>query len=396
MRQLRQVGIDKDAAASGITDKFFPGEQVAGVDYKVPDGQEAMTTVHLQTAWDLLKRQQQHEEEDRRVRIHAAMASTTGATGTTGVTTTTAASDDKKKYDPLQWKNRVDTYNNKTINGTPRRFPVNQLLGADEVLIKTEKELVSKQYTPVGMGDILDKRQFTSTGDVNPSLKRQGGQKQHTLEIATSDNGVELQAASTPTFDPRSVMLVQDATTAIGWLWKLFEMGDEPVIDEYIEWFNILVRKNPDKLYNVKQLWEKASWTIALEMRDDRRSFASLTHEIMGDQKLMNDCMSSREPMTPQKRLKSHNWASSPDKRQKPTKGDSKGGKFTWKSSSSYQGQKGYNNYNNHNNYNNNNNNYRSSSNGGGGGRKDHNSWNGKSQSWNRSQSWNSWSKKRE
>ena len=53
------------------------------------------------------------------------------------------------------WDQQIRRYNNITIAGRDRTFPEAMLAGADKVLARVHHEhTVSKQYTPVGLGEI--------------------------------------------------------------------------------------------------------------------------------------------------------------------------------------------------------------------------------------------------
>ena len=73
------------------------------------------------------------------------------------------------------WAAQIDVYNNRLLDGKKRRFPENMLAGAESVLARVWHEHTkTKAYTPITLGEILQKRLFTASGDVNPlTLPRQ-------------------------------------------------------------------------------------------------------------------------------------------------------------------------------------------------------------------------------
>ena len=58
-----------------------------------------------------------------------------------------------------RWFEMVSTYNKKQVDGKDRRFPEHTVLGAEQVLARMDHEhRVSKTYTPVGLGEIMQKK----------------------------------------------------------------------------------------------------------------------------------------------------------------------------------------------------------------------------------------------
>ena len=100
------------------------------------------------------------------------------STPTTTVTSTGMAvdPDDKIPKTFAHWATEIDIYNNRLLDGKKRCFPENMLAGAESVLARVWHEHTkTKAYTPVSLGEILQKRLFTASGDVNPlTLPRQG------------------------------------------------------------------------------------------------------------------------------------------------------------------------------------------------------------------------------
>ena len=71
-----------------------------------------------------------------------------------------------------------------TVAGEPRDFPTNLLLGAEEVLARMYFEHTkSKEYTAVGLGEILQRRTFTAAMEVNPLAVRRHKKKGQAIRI---------------------------------------------------------------------------------------------------------------------------------------------------------------------------------------------------------------------
>ena len=200
------------------------------------------------------------------------------------------AEDSKKIYDPVQFKKRVETYETKF--STRRIFPVKQLLGADETLIRMEKEKQNSMYSPIGLGEILAARLYTSYGQMNQnSTSIQKNDKAFAVSVSDRKDGqVTIFGQTKTNFTPNSSQLIQDGAVAAGWAMKLFELADEPHIDGFIQWFCDLTRKYPNKLWAVKEIWDTITWNIALAMRagtpfhqvaEDQMKDTDLRHEIM-------------------------------------------------------------------------------------------------------------------
>ena len=125
----------------------------------------------------------------------------------------------------------------------------------------------SKNYSPVGLGEILQKRSFTSLDQVNGLSKN--SDKNRPL-IVRPDG--QLVQSEDNTWDPRSLLAIIDGVQAIGWAMIFVQWADEEDINTYIEWFTRICRKNAKMLGQVKEYWDHSSWTLALAMRADRRS----------------------------------------------------------------------------------------------------------------------------
>ena len=88
----------------------------------------------------------------------------------------------------------------------------------------------SKQYTPVGLGEILQKRSFQASGEVNPLQKDTAKSKALTLE-----NDVLVQEED-KIWQPRSVLSVMDGINSVRWAFILLQIGEEEQVHEYADW----------------------------------------------------------------------------------------------------------------------------------------------------------------
>ena len=76
------------------------------------------------------------------------------------------------------WTDRIKEYNDITVDGRPRKFPTNYLLGAEEILARMVHEhKETKMYTPPTLTEIVCNRDMTSTGEPSPWAQRKHGQE---------------------------------------------------------------------------------------------------------------------------------------------------------------------------------------------------------------------------
>ena len=156
---------------------------------------------------------------------------------------------------------------------------------------------------------LITNRTFTATGSVNSTAKRDKADK--TLVLDTEHTTLVHQEQKD--WDPQSMMMILDSLDAIRWAWILIQISAQEAIDNYIERFIQLTRKNPQRLPNVKEAWDTFSWTIAMRMRNNV-TFKQATEEILQDPVTIADILS--QPV--RKKIK-------PDKDKGKIKGKGKG-----------------------------------------------------------------------
>lgn len=112
-----------------------------------------------------------------------------------------------KTLPPQVWNQQVQKYNAILVGTRPRKFPEMEILGAESILARIHHEhSVSKQYTPVALGEILAKRSFAAGGEINPLSK--ASRKVGTLYV--EDERIVQDDTEKP-WQPRSVLAVMDA-----------------------------------------------------------------------------------------------------------------------------------------------------------------------------------------
>eukprot|EP00435_Cladocopium_sp_Y103_P036545 s1034_g9.t1 len=196
-----------------------------------------------------------------------------------GGTTAQPATEKTPKSLPAQiWQRQVARYNNVTVDGRPRRFPEREVLGAEKILGRIWDEHVNtKSYTPVGLGELLERRSFTASGDVNPLQKQaKSGQALRLVDdqLVHDEEG--------RAWTPRSVLAVMDGINSIRWAWVLLQLGGEDHVHAYADWFIQKVRGRAHKLDNMRAFWDAAGWRIAMGMRSGQ-SFGEVSTEVMAD-----------------------------------------------------------------------------------------------------------------
>lgn len=144
---------------------------------------------------------------------------------------------------------------------------------------------VSGQYTPILLGEILQKRSFNAAGEVNPLLK--SPRKAQTL---TFNDDLEIVAADDPVWNPKSLLAVLDGINSIRWAMILVRWGEERHIHTYAEWMISKARSKPQKGEQFSLYWQWAGWQLAMAMRNGV-TFQEATETIMKDINKFNEMM---------------------------------------------------------------------------------------------------------
>eukprot|EP00438_Fugacium_kawagutii_P034924 Skav206385 [mRNA] locus=scaffold834:525350:529905:- [translate_table: standard] len=225
-----------------------------------------------------------------------AVAPSSTTTPTSGTTTSpgTSTTEDKipKTLPSGTWAKLVNAYQTRQVEGQDRVFPTHQVLGAESVIARVLHEHTSsKLYCPVQLGEVLQKRTFSASGEPNPLAKKD---RQTTTLTITDD---KLVATEDVTWNPRSVLAILDGLESIRWLFILVSMGTEVAVHKFFDWIVKLVRSRPQKTDQLTQFWTAISWKLALAQRAGS-TFDTAIEPIMQDYDTFTECM-SREPQTP-------------------------------------------------------------------------------------------------
>ena len=183
------------------------------------------------------------------------------------------------------WRIQIDLYEQ---SFTPNRvFPTEKLIGAEAVLARVLFEnQVSKLYTPIKLGELLQARSFTATGNVNPVATRD---KLFQKLGFTEDGTIEL--APKNTWDPQSQWAVIDGLEAVLWTMIFCEYGSEAECTNWTAYFVKQARNRPH-LESVKHVYDMAGWKLAMAMRQGD-TFPVASKEILADSSYLQELFSS-------------------------------------------------------------------------------------------------------
>ena len=232
-----KVASSVDNLRATLIQPLLDGFKKGGAHLVVDDVDKPIIEAVIITAWE--EAQALWAQHVRR----SASASTAAPGSPAPATATTTLSDDRppKQLPTGVWNNAIRKYNDLEIQGIHRKFPEKELLGAEVTLARMHHEHTrSKMYTPVGLGELMTHRSFTSTGEPNPLVKS----KQEAKTTLTVEGDKLVQEAD-KVWQPKSVLAVIDAINSIRWAWILLDYGPELVIHEFCDWLSCRARLRP-------------------------------------------------------------------------------------------------------------------------------------------------------
>ncbi len=241
------------------------------------------------------------------------------AAGTTSSPSSTPTDSKIPKALPAgKWTELVEFYNKITVNGRPRQFPTKELLGAETVIARLHYERHhSHLYTPLQLGEILQVRSFTASGEINPLVAKHG---RKSLPLTLNEDK-EIIESEEPTWVPRSVLSVLDGIQARRWALILVQMDEEHEIHSFCDWMQQRARSKPDKMEQMVSFWHSSMWKIAMAMRAGE-TFGTAAQRVQQDLEAFHEAMTKEPNFKPK--------IKSPIKTELTIKGDprlSKGGK---------------------------------------------------------------------
>ena len=300
---LGMIADKNDEFYSRMVDPFLQGHDVAGRTHKNSRDQD-LVRAQMLVAWQMARKE--------------SLELFGGSTPPPSASTSSVAKlKPPTTLEPGIWSQQITKYNNVTISGINRKFPEKMILGAEAILARMWHEIhTTKLYTPVRLGEILMSRFYSASGEMNRIAVEPKKDR-----ILSLDSGGQLHERETPVWDPKNHMAVLDALDAIRWAWIFVEISQEPHINTWVDFFVKLARARPNKLDNVKRLWDMAGWKVALDMRSGN-DFATATKTVMEDAVFQNDIMAAHiqptraEQRTPRKSTPARRSRSPPAPRQ--------------------------------------------------------------------------------
>ena len=287
MATLALIAADDDAFQRKLLQPLLSGFTKGSETVTLEEGEKAIAEAVFRHMWQEAKMWWAQRQASMAT---PGSSSTTVAppTGPSLPATSVPTSGDKipKSLPAGVWSQQVNKYNSEQLRGRDRAFPETMLLGAEVVLARMWHEHhVSKMYTPTSLGEILSKRSFAATGEVNMLAKNPKKASVLTIEDEQLVQEDEKQ------WSPRSVLSIMDGVEAVVWAWVLLEIGEEHHCHAFGKWCISKARSRPQKLEQFKQWWDAAGWKISMRMRAGA-TFGEASNEIMADTDLFNDHMS--------------------------------------------------------------------------------------------------------
>ena len=292
---LALMAEDDDGFQRKILQPLLSGFQKGSETVSLEDGEKAIAEAVLRHMWQEARMWWAQRQASMSITAPVATpGQTTGTAPASGSGAAPTTADKVPKTLPAGvWSQQVNKYNSEKLRGRDRSFPETMLLGAEVVLARIWHEHhVSKLYTPIGLGEILSKRSFTATGEVNMLAKNPKRASVLTIEDE------QLVQEDEKTWSPRSVLSIMDGIEAVIWALILLEIGEEHHCHNFGKWCVAKARSRPQKLEQFKQWWDAAGWKISMRMRAGA-TFGEASAEVMADLDLFNDHMSRDPPKEP-------------------------------------------------------------------------------------------------
>lgn len=295
---LANVASDLNSLKTYVATPFIEGIKIGAEEFQLSTVDKEIWEAAIQVAWEDAKKA-------RGAELSPALV--------TGVRSEAKEGDEEKPLKtpktlaPHVWLRQIRRWEQSFQ--PERAFPQDQLLGAEEVLARMLHEhTVTKQYTPLRLGEILQMRSFTSTGQINNLAVKD---KDKILGIS---EGGQLTEKKNAIWDPKSMWSVIDGLEAAKWAYIFCEYGTEDSASTWIGYFVKTARQRPHPLPNIKSLWDVAGWRVAMSMRAGK-TFEQATREVLQDTAWLQDNLSQHLPdSSPKKRPRAQYSSSTPER----------------------------------------------------------------------------------
>ncbi|OLP77802.1 hypothetical protein AK812_SmicGene42098 [Symbiodinium microadriaticum] len=193
---------------------------------------------------------------------------------------------------PGVWTEQIQKFEAVQIHGRHRVFPQQRLLGAESSLAKLWHQLkVTRDFSPLPLGEIMSRRSFDATGAVNALSKRKLSKEL----IVDVDRDRLVAEDAEDSWEPRSMLAVIDALEASRWAYILLEFGHEFDVCALFDDFIHKARQRPQQLDSFRSYYESASWKLCRELRAGR-TFAEAVSAVREDLHLFQEVMSRPPP----------------------------------------------------------------------------------------------------
>ena len=215
------------------------------------------------------------------------------SSGTSGLSASAKDSDKvPRTLPPGVWTEQIKKFEAVQIHGRHRVFPQQRLLGAECSLAKLWHQLkVTRDFSPLPLGEIMSRRSFDATGAVNALSKRKLSKEL----IVDVDRDRLVAEDAEDSWEPRSMLAVIDALEALRWAYILLEFGHEFDVCTLFDDFIHKARQRPQQLDSFRSYYESASWKLCRELRVGR-TFAEAVSAVREDLHLFQEVMSRPPP----------------------------------------------------------------------------------------------------
>ena len=159
---LALVAKDEKSFEDNIVTPLMAGWTNGTDTVKIEAAERPIATAVLLHAWSLAR----NSWNKALAAAAPAPAPSAGLTSTSTATGGTVDSKVPKTLPPGKWTELVTHYNSIRTGTKMRSFPVKEVLGAEVVVARLWHERhVSHLYTPLQLGEVLQHRSFTASGD---------------------------------------------------------------------------------------------------------------------------------------------------------------------------------------------------------------------------------------
>lgn len=176
------------------------------------------------------------------------------------------------------WTNLLNSYNKAQLHGQDRCFPQHELVSSEVTLARMNHEhQVTKMYSPIPLGEIVQRRSFTPSGDVNPLSA-----KSRTPKALTIEDDQLTYVDDPTTWTPRSLLAALDGLQSIKFAMIFVQWGSESSVERLFAWLVQRARSRPNKMENFNLYFIAISWQLCMDLRQGL-TFEEASTNIMND-----------------------------------------------------------------------------------------------------------------